>query len=168
MKTRLLVLTLALAGAALAQGPGGGFRRGNANGTPPTPADIAARRVQMLTRILNLTPSQQTEITTLLTNEAASLAVNAPTLQTARTSLLDAIKTNNVGQIDVLTSQIGSLEAQQNAIRAKTAASIYALLDDMQKTKVGNGLRGILGAGPGGGPGPGMGPRGPRGFGRPQ
>jgi len=146
-----------LAGVVLAQGPGGGFRRGQANaGTPPTAADMVARRVQMLTKFLDLTSSQQTQVTTLLTNEASSLALNSPTLKTDRAALLDAIKANDPGQIDTLTAQIAALDGQQNAIRSKTAASIYAMLDAMQKTKVGNGLRGILG---GGGPGFGRGPR---------
>ncbi|MEQ1947986.1 MAG: hypothetical protein ABL995_12405 [Bryobacteraceae bacterium] len=163
MKKRLLLLPLILASVVLAQPPDGGFRRGQANtGTAPTAADILARRVQMLTKMLSLTSSQQTQVTTLLANEAASLAVNAPTLQADRASLLDAIKTNNSGQIDVLAAKIANVEGQQNAIRAKTAASIYALLDATQKGTVGDKLRGIMGGmgGPGGpGGGPGFGPR---------
>ena len=154
MKTRLLGLPLILAAVALAQPPGGGFRHGQANA--PTAADIVARRVRMLTKFLDLTSSQQTQIATLLTNEDASLALNAATLKTGRASLLDAIKANDSGRIDVLTGQLGALDGQQNAIRAKTAASIYALLDTTQKTKAGDGLRGILG---GGGMGFGRGPR---------
>ena len=159
MKSKLLIIPLVLASLAFAQGP----RRGRANnGNAPTPADMVARRVQMLTRFLSLDANQQTQVTTLLTNEQSSLALNAPTLKTDREALLEAIKTNNVSAINTQTAAIANLEGQQNAIRSTTAASIYALLNDDQKSKLGDGLRGLLN-GPGGGPGFGPGfRRGPR------
>jgi hypothetical protein len=160
MKTRLLVLPLILGSLVLAQAPDGGFRRGRANAgqNAPSAADMVARRVQMLTRFLSLDASQQTQVTTLLTDQQSSLAINAPTLRDDRKALLEAIKTNNTGQIDVVTAKIANEEAQQNAIRSKTAASIYALLNADQKTKVGDALRGIM-DGPGPGPGFRRGPR---------
>jgi Spy/CpxP family protein refolding chaperone len=148
MKIRFLLIPLAIAGALFAQ-----------NAQRPDPVQ---RRVQMLTRFLSLTADQQSQVTTILTNEQTSLQVNAPTLQTNRQALLDAIKANDAGQIDVLTSQNASLEAQQNAIRAKAAASIYALLTSDQQSKLGKGLGMLFGGGFGMGR---MGPprgRGPR------
>jgi Spy/CpxP family protein refolding chaperone len=153
MKARLFVLPIFIAATLFAQGPHGGFGR-NSSGTPPTPAEIVAREVQMLTRFLSLDATQQSAATTALTNAQAQLALNAPTLKTDRAQLVDAIKANQAGVIDTLTSTIANLQGQNDAIRAKAAAAIYATLTAEQKTKLGNGLGPLMGGGPG------------RGFGR--
>jgi hypothetical protein len=153
MKARLFVLPILISATLFAQGPHGGFGR-NSTGTPPTPAEIVAREVQMLTRFLTLDAGQQATATTALTNAQAQLALNAATLKTDRGQLVDAIKGNQLGTIDTLTSTIANLQGQDEAIRAKAAAAIYATLTADQKTKLGNGLGPLLGGGPG------------RGFGR--
>src|SRR5713226_780191 len=150
MKARYLVVSavasVLMAAGLFAQGPHGGFGR-NSTGTPPTPAEIVAREVQMLTRFLTLDAGQQATATTALTNAQAQLALNAATLKTDRGQLVDAIKGNQLGTIDTLTSTTANLQGQNDAIRAKAAAAIYASLTADQKTKLGNGLGPLLGGG---------------------
>jgi Spy/CpxP family protein refolding chaperone len=148
MKARFLILSILISATLFAQPPHGGFRR-DPNATPPTPADIVAREVQMLTRFLMLDGGQQAAATTDLTNAQAQLALNAATLKADRSQLADAIKGNQLGVIDTLTSTIANLQGQNDAIRAKTAAAIYLLLTPDQKSKLGNGLGPLMGGGPG-------------------
>jgi hypothetical protein len=145
MKTRFLFLPLLIAATLFAQPPRG-FGR-NSTGTPPTPAEIVAREVQFLTRFLGLDTGQQAAATTALTDAQAQLALNAPTLKTDRAQLVDAIKSNNLGVIDTLTSTIANLQGQNDAIRAKAAATIYASLTPAQQMKLGNGLGPLMGGG---------------------
>ena len=152
MKARFLVVSMLIATTMLAQGPGRGFGRNSTGAppTPPTPADIVAREVQMLTRFLTLDAGQQSAATTALTNAQAEMALNAATLKTDRGYLMDAIKGDpSHGTIDTLTSTIHTLEAQNDAFRAKAAAAIYATLIADQKTKLGNGLGPLMGGGGG-------------------
>src|SRR5258706_3716400 len=149
MKACLMVYPILIAATLFAQGRRVGLGR-DPNATPPTAAEIVAREVQMLTRFLTLDAGQQATATTALTNAQAQVALNAATLKTDRGLLLDAIKGNQLGTIDTLTSTIANLQGQNDAIRAKAAAAIYAVLTADQKTKLGNGLGLLLG---GGGPG---------------
>jgi hypothetical protein len=150
MKARFLILPMLIAATLVAQGPRGFSRDPSA--APPTPADIVAREVRMLTRFLTLDAGQQAAATTALTNAQTQLALNATTLKTDRGLLVDAIKDNQLGTIDTLTSNIATLRGQNNAIRAKAAAAIYATLTPDQKTKLGNGLGPLMRGGPGRGP----------------
>jgi Spy/CpxP family protein refolding chaperone len=169
MKTRLIALpVLALAAVSLvsAQPP----RRFNPDATsnttpptPPTPAEIAANRVKRLTRFLDLTTTQQSQMTTIFTNEETALQNNRTALETARTNLTAAIKANNTSQINSILLQIAPLRTQDETTRATSAAAIYTLLTADQKTKVDNAFGMLMGGGPGGPGGPGgFGGRGPR------
>lgn len=151
MKARFLIYPMLIAATLFAQGPRRGFGP-DPNAAPPTPADIVAREVRMLTRFLTLDAGQQAAATTALTNAQTQVALNAATLKADRGQLVDAIKGNDLGAIDTLTSTIANLQGQNNAIRAKAAAAIYLVLHDDQKAKLGNGLGPLLG-------GPGRGPR---------
>jgi len=153
MKARLFVLPLLIAATLSAQGPHGGFGR-NSSGTPPTPAEMVAREVQMLTRFLSLDATQQATATTALTNAQTQLAVNAATLKADRLQLVTAIKANQVSGIPTLTSTIANLQGQQDAIRATAAATIYASLTPAQQMKLGDGLGPLMGGGGGWGRGP--------------
>jgi Spy/CpxP family protein refolding chaperone len=147
MKARLFVLPLLIAATLSAQGPhGGGFGR-NSSGTPPTPAEMVTREVQMLTRFLSLDAGQQATATTALTNAQTQLAVNAATLQADRLQLVAAVKANQVSGIPTLTATIANLQGQQDAIRATAAATIYASLTPAQQMKLGNGLGPLMGGG---------------------
>lgn len=156
MKARFLVLPLLLGATLFAQGPGGGF---GGNRTPPTPAEIVSRQVQMLTKFLSLDAGQQASATTILTSEQSQLQLNADKLKTDRAALVDAIKANQLGTIDTLTSSIATLQGQNDSARAKAAAAIYALLTADQKNKLGTGLGPLFGGGPGFGGGRGFGRR---------
>lgn len=147
MKVRLFFLPILIAATLVAQGPRGGGFRHDPNAAPPTPAEIVSREVQMLTRFLTLDATQQSTATTALTNAQAQIALNAATLKTDRGQLVDAIKANQVGAIDTLTSTIANLQGQNDAIRAKAAATIYASLTPAQQMKLGNGVGPLMGGG---------------------
>ncbi|HTC89806.1 MAG TPA: Spy/CpxP family protein refolding chaperone [Bryobacteraceae bacterium] len=134
--------------------------------TPPTPAQIAARQVARLTKLLDLTASQQTSATTIFTAEQTTLATVRTSMQTARTALQAAIKINDTNTIGTDATQIGTLTGEEVQAQATAAGAFYAILMADQQTKY--ETLGPLGGGPGGpggfgGPGPG-GP-GPHGFG---
>ena len=151
MKTRFLTMAL-FAVAALVPA----FAQ-TATATRPDPA---VRHTAMLTKMLGLTTDQQTQVQALLTAQESTAAGYQTQLQTLRTSLLTAMKNNDVGGINAITSQIATPRQQLDALRATTAAKIYALLTADQKTKVDNGIEML--AGMGGGPGGGFGgPGGP-------
>ncbi len=116
------------------------------------------RRIQRLATILSLTDAQKQQASSIFTNAMQEAAAIRPSTRTAQTSLREAIKTNNVAQIDSSAEEVGRLQGQLRAIHAKAAAAFYALLTPEQRAKYdalrpGEGMRG---------PGPGMRP-GPRG-----
>ena len=131
------------------------------SGTPPTPAEIAARRVEFLTNRLGLSTAQQQQATTIFTNSATAAATVRESLRTARQSLSDAVKSNGTAAIDQIATTIGGLDAQQTSIEAKADAAFYQILTADQKTKFDSGV----GRGPGGFGG--LGRPGARGFGGP-
>lgn len=150
---------LIFAGLIFAQG-----RFGPRSTTPPDPATMIANQVARLTALLDLTTTQASEITTILTTAQSSISTLQTTLSTDQTSLTTAITGNNTATIDSLTATIGTTEGQILDLRSKASASIYALLTTTQQTKLGTlGGVGLLGGGgPGGGFGPGPGgPGGP-------
>ena len=152
MKLRLVftpaLITLMMAAALVAQPPARG-RRGPGGGAPVDPSQ---RVENMLTRFLTLDATQQNQVHTILADAQVQSQGSGAQLKTLRTSLIDAIKTNNTAQIDSLTQQISLQQQQLEAIRSKAAAQIYAILSADQKTKLGNGLGMLMG----GGFGPGM------------
>jgi Spy/CpxP family protein refolding chaperone len=148
MKSTLYLTVAALtASVVFAQG-----QQGN-RGNPPDPATMVQRRVQMLTRWLDLTADQQTQATAIFTNSANAGQDARTKMQDARTQLAAAIKANNIGTIDQISTTIGGLEGQLTGIQAKADASFYAILTVDQKAKYDQmGARG-MGMGPMGGPG---------------
>ena len=149
MKARILIATLTMAAALMAQPPGGRFRRNavDPNATPVTPA---ARLVRMLTRFLDLSAAQQTQITNILAADTTNLDTLQATLKTERANLITAIKANS--GVSSASAAVSSTRAQIEAIRAAEAAAIYQTLSADQKTKLGDGLGALMG---GGGFGPG-------------
>ncbi len=134
----------------------------NAQPTPPDPATMIAHQVARLTALLDLTTTQATQVTTILTNAQSSIATIQTTLQADHTSLDTAITSNSTATIDQLSATIGGLQGQVLDIHSKASAQIYALLTSAQQTKL-TSLGGIeaLGGGPGGPGGPGPRGRGP-------
>lgn len=137
-----------MAAALVAQPPARG-RRGPGGGAPVDPSQ---RVENMLTRFLTLDVTQQNQVHTILAEAKVQSQGSGEQLKTLRTSLLDAIKTNNTPQIESLHQQISQLRQPVDAIRSKAAAKIYAILSADQKTKLGDGLGMLMG----GGFGPGM------------
>ena len=161
MKTRLLTIVLFAITAVVPN------LFGQAAATKPDPA---VRHTAMLTKMLTLTADQQTQVQALLTAQETSAADLQTQLQTHHTSLVTAIKNNDLGGINAITTQLATPRQQLDALHATTAAKIYALLTTDQKAKVDRGIEmlasmggrggfgpgGPGGAGPGGaGPGPG-------------
>jgi Spy/CpxP family protein refolding chaperone len=158
MKKRFLIvtaLTALYAPFTFAQGP-------NTNPpSPPTPAQIVANRVARLTAILSLTAEQQTEATTIFTNEQTTVSNLFASMRTARTALKTAVTSNDQAAIATQATQIGNLTTQQVQAQAIADASFYAILTADQQTRYNS----LQPAGPGGAAGiPGGGPGG---FGRP-
>jgi Spy/CpxP family protein refolding chaperone len=138
MKTRLSVFLL-FAASAFAQ---------TTTGTPhgPNVANMVAR----LTTLLTLTSAQQTQATTIFTNEQTAITPVLAQVKSARTSLTAAVHANETATIDTAAAQIGTFEGQLMDIRSKAQAAFYAVLTQDQQTKY-TSLHGMGGfAGPGG------------------
>jgi len=152
---RILTIILIAGSALYAQRAGRGV-----NATPPTPAQIAQRETDRLTRFFSLTGGQPATVLEILTNVETQLQALTPQIQTLRTTLTTAIKANNQSQISSTLLQLSNLEEQEQVIRASAAGQIYAtVLNAAQQAQVGNGLGPLMGIGPG------PGGRGPGGFG---
>jgi septal ring factor EnvC (AmiA/AmiB activator) len=152
---RILTIILIAGSALYAQRAGRGV-----NATPPTPAQIAQRETDRLTRFFSLTEGQPATVLEILTNVETQLQALTPQIQTLRTTLTTAIKANNQSQISSTLLQLSNLQEQEAVVRANAAGQIYAtVLNAAQQAQVGNGLGPLMGggAGPGG--------RGPGGFG---
>jgi Spy/CpxP family protein refolding chaperone len=134
----------------------------SAQPTPPTPAEMVADQVARLTKLLDLTSTEQASATTIFTNEQTALATLRTSLRTARTSLQTAIKSNDTGTIGTEAAQIGTLTGQQVLAQATADGAFYAILTADQQSKY--DTLGPLGGGGRGGPG-GPGGPGPRGVG---
>lgn len=112
-------------------------------------ARMIQRRVAKMTALLSLTPAQQTQVTSILTNAAQSRAGDRGSIKQVRAQMRTAIQANDTASIEQASNQIGNLAAQTAAARAKTAAAIYQILTPDQKAKAqqladlfGNGGRG--------------------------
>jgi Spy/CpxP family protein refolding chaperone len=134
--------------------------------TPPTPEEIAAHRVQQLTRFLELTTAQQESAKPIFTDEAKAMQALRPTMQAAHEAMQNAVRNTGLdADVERAAAQLGAAETQMATARGKAEAKFRALLTADQKTKL-DSRRGPGMGGPGmGGPG-GPGPRGQmrRGF----
>ena len=129
--------------------------------TPPTPAQMVANQVARLTKLLDLTTSEQATATTIFTTEETALATVRTSMHTARTAMQADIKSGNTADIATQAAAIGSLTTQEVEAQATASAAFYAILTADQQSKY--ETLGPLGPGGPGGRGPG-GP-GPGGFG---
>ena len=106
------------------------------------------KRVAKMTALLTLTPAQQTQVTSILTNAAGSRA-DRGSMKQVRAQMRTAIEANDSATIEQASNTIGNIAAQNAAARAKTAAAIYQILTPDQKAKAaqladlfGNGEKG--------------------------
>ena len=143
MKLRLVLMpaaiTVLMGAALLAQPPAGRH-------------DPGQRLENMLTKTLNLNATQQGQVHTILADAQIQSQTVRDQMKPLRTSLVDAIKANNIAQIESLHQQISPLQQQLDVIHSKASAQIYAALSPDQQTKVGNAIGMLMG----GGFGPGM------------
>ncbi len=127
---------------------------------PPSPATMAAHRVDFMTTVLNLTVAQQQQATTIFTNAATAESGVHDSLQSARQNLKTAVTNNDSAGIDQASATIGSLTAQFTSLQAKANAAFYQILTADQQSKL---TKLESQQGPGGRPGPP--PGGPGGLG---
>ena len=132
--------------------------------TPPTTAQMVSNQVSRLTKLLDLTSTQQASATTIFTTEQTALAALRTSMQSAQTALQTAITGSDAATIATDAAQIGTLTGEQVLAQATASAAFYAILTADQQSKF--ETLGPLGGGPGGfgGPGGGPGGPGPRGF----
>jgi len=131
---------------------------------PPDPAQMVQRHIDHLTRELSLTPQQQQQATTLLTQVVNNQKTIHEQMRTAHQNLLLAIKNNDTAAIDQNTNAIGNLTSQQLASHAKAMATFYQTLTPEQQTKFQDMVHHEMGMG---GMGMGMGMHGHGGHGGP-
>lgn len=104
--------------------------------TPPTPAERAQHRVQMLTNMLSLTAAQQQQATTIFSNAATAEDTVHTSMKAAHESLHEAIKSNDAAAIDQASNNIGGIMGQLVSIEAKAHAALYPILTPDQQTKL--------------------------------
>jgi hypothetical protein len=160
MSTGRILTIVLIAGSVLY-----GQRPNRRNTAPPTPAQLAQRETNRLTRFFTLDTAQQSAVLGILTTAETQLQALTPQIQPLRTTLMAAIKSSNSqGVIGSTLLQISNLEEQEQVIRANAASQIYTtVLNATQQGQVGNGLGPLMNGGPGAGPG--FGGRGPGGLG---
>ncbi|MBC8167274.1 MAG: Spy/CpxP family protein refolding chaperone [Bryobacteraceae bacterium] len=127
--SKLLTATALSAAFLLAQGPGTRF------GSPPDPARMIERRVNMLANRLTLTDSQKSQATVIYTQAQTAGATIRTSIQPIFTSLSTAVKSNATATIDQLSAQLGTLTGQLTAIDRKADAAFYVILTPEQQAK---------------------------------
>ena len=131
---------------------------------PPDPAQMVQRHIDHLTKELSLTPQQQQQATTLLTQVVNNQKTIHDQMRTAHQNLMLAIKNNDTAGIDQNSNTIGNLTAQQLGSHAKAMATFYQTLTPEQQTKFQDMVHHEMGMG---GMGLGMGMHGHGGHGGP-
>ena len=118
-----LLLTLGITGSMLAQT------------SAPNPANRVQRRVNFLTTLLTLTPSQQQQATSIFTNAVTTNAGVVANLKATRQTLWTAIQNDDTAGITAATNTIGTLVAQLSANHAQATAAFYKILTPDQQAK---------------------------------
>jgi len=160
MKKRIILFVVTSAfstSLAFAQGPASPPTPAN----PPNPANFVARRVQFLTKQLELTADQQQQATQFFTDEATADTPLLSTVRTTRQSLRTAVQNNDLSTINQLATTIGNLTSQITSNEAVAEAKFYQILTPDQQSKWAasqNRRPGPFGGAPGG-----LGPNGFRG-----
>lgn len=107
--------------------------------TPAKTDQTEHRRPMMMRRLtadLNLTPQQQAKAKQIFDQSWQQRKPLTPKLREERGAVLNAIKTDNIGQIDHLIQANSQLNAQAAEIHAKAMARFYAMLNPSQKAKM--------------------------------
>jgi hypothetical protein len=140
--------TIAILFASVLAMPATPARQGRGN--PPDPAAFVARRVQHLTTLLDLNPSQVQTATTAFTSAATANATRETQLRAAHEALKTDIEGGS-GNIATDAATVGSLEGQILANNGTAEKAFWASLSATQQDKLkALGPEGFGGRGPGG------------------
>jgi len=107
-----------------------------AQGPVLTPEERIAKRVEMMTKVLDLTEAQAASITAILTKEVADMEPLRAQLETLRGQLKDAVQSADLSGIDTTAAAMGTVHGQIIAIQAKTRVAILAVLTPEQIAKL--------------------------------
>ncbi len=117
-------------------------------GNPPDPQQMLQQHLDRLASHLNLTDTQKSQAAAIFGDAVKAAQPVHQRLRETRKSLQDAVRANNVEQIDQLSNMLGTLVAQGTSIVSKAEAQFIATLTPDQKAKLPDGPFGLLG-GPG-------------------
>jgi Spy/CpxP family protein refolding chaperone len=104
--------------------------------TAPATSDNVADLVKRLTKLLDLTSTQQASATTYFTTEQGTLTTVAASMKTERSALQTAVLKNDTAGISAAATQIGDLTTQRVSAVATADASFYAILTPEQQEKL--------------------------------
>jgi Spy/CpxP family protein refolding chaperone len=141
-----LSLTRRLIGIAMLSACFVGAQDMDAGHTPPSPATMVTHRISRLTTLLTLTSSQQTQATTIFTDEQSTTVPLAQSMRAAHRALATAVEANDASTIAAQATQIGTLTQQEVEARSKAEAAFYAILTPDQQAK----YKQLMSHGPGG------------------
>jgi Spy/CpxP family protein refolding chaperone len=103
---------------------------------PSAQAPARAHSRKEMLQSLDLTPAQTQQARSIFQNTHRQVQPLAQQLRQDRQSLRAAIQAGNTGQIQQLSTAMGTLQGQMIAIRSAGRAQFYALLTPDQKAKV--------------------------------
>lgn len=102
---------------------------------PPDPAEMVQHHVNVLTKRLGLSPSQQQQATTIYTNAMNGQQALHDQMRAAHQALQAAVSKGDNGAIDQAAGNIGNLTAQMMAAHAKADAQFFQTLNSDQQSK---------------------------------
>jgi Spy/CpxP family protein refolding chaperone len=103
--------------------------------TQGTHRQMMQKRLDRLTRELNLTPSQQSQAKSIFSKAGADARPLRAQLKENTAALRAAVKVNDRAQIGQLSANEGNLIGKMVAIRSEANASFYKTLSPEQQTK---------------------------------
>lgn len=103
--------------------------------TEGTHRQMMQKRLDRLTRELNLTPSQQSQAKSIFGKASVDARPLRAQLKANTSALRAAVKVNDKAQIDQLSATEGNLIGKMVAIRSGANASFYKTLTPEQQTK---------------------------------
>ncbi|MBV8841544.1 MAG: Spy/CpxP family protein refolding chaperone [Bryobacterales bacterium] len=151
MKIPLAVMTALMAGTLVAQAPnpsgtgqtGGADQSGSAPARSQSRSTAAQSRserranwvVQELTRELNLTPDQQSQIRGIFADAHKNQQALEPKIRQEHLALKSAVKSGNDAEIDRILESNSQLNTQLLSMHVKAMAKAYKVFTPEQQTK---------------------------------
>lgn len=110
-----------------------------------TPAEMAQRQTNHLTRFFSLTSDQRNKVLGILTNADTQAATMRDRIRPLRANLSAEIKGNQPDQINATLHQLAPLQEKVESARAVAAGEIYAtVLNPQQRQQLTNGVGPLL------------------------